>query len=250
MSWTDLFINNAESQGAVTPNPSETKKPTATSFPTNGTSSQTVAASFPTSNGSSFPQNGSSFPQNGSSFPQNVAPVQPSGNRFLNDIVAVYDKGFVKLNQPGYDFFEFFKMVSKGGIDNPQVYGMALEMAQSVDNSVNKASLILQSDYYITELQKLHESVGADGTKKMSDLTANKGSETITLTGDIDTLKKQLELLSGQLRERESALAEIDNKYQPKLSEIAEKLAANDTAKDMIISSINKVKNNIQNNLN
>jgi len=57
-------------------------------------------------------------------------------------------------------------------------------------------------------------------------------------------------LLTKQLDERKSALSEIDTKYQPKLSETAEKLSANDTARDTIMSSINRVKNNIQNNLN
>ena len=237
MSWTSLFITDANSQETVTPKPSETKKPT-TSFPTSGQNSQTGAASFPTNNGN--------FQQNGSSFQVNAPTAQPSGNRFINDIVGVYDKNFKKINSTGYDFFEFFKMVNKGGIDNPQVYGMALEMAQSVDSSVTKDSLVTQSGQYIAQLEALHTSVSEDGTRKLTELTTNKSNETASLTTDIGSLSSQLQLITQQLNERQHSLSEIDSKYQPKIDEISEKLSANDTARNMIVSNINKVKNNIQ----
>ena len=241
MSWKNLFIVDENGQETVTPVPSETKKPT-TSFPTSGPSVQPAAASFTTSN--------SSFPQNGAAFPVSTPIIQSSGNRFINDIVDLYDKSFTKLNQPGYDFFEFYKMVSKGGIDNPQVYVMALEMAHSMDANVSKDSLVSQSDYYVFELMKVHDAISSDGNAKLIALNKTKSEESATLTGDIEALTGQLQLLNQQLNERKSALSEIDTKYQPKLTETTEKLSANDTARDTIISSINRVKNNIQNNLN
>ncbi len=235
MSFRDVFFTNenetkpnvkAETPKGATSFPSETK------FPTN---SQT----FPTNN--AFPSNGSVFSPN-----PTVAPVS---NPFLDKIFDVYDKGFTKLNQPGYDFFEFFKAVSKGGIDNPQVYEMALEMGIAMDSNVSKQSLLNQADYYITELTKVHSGFSSDGQSKITDLTNKKNSETNSLVTEISSLKQQLESIQNQIRTKESSLAEIGDKYQPDINDIGYKLSANDMVKDKFVTNINKVKSNISNNL-
>ena len=205
-----------------------------------------------------FPQQPSTVPQNATieqpvaSFPQNTQVYQPNtANRFLNDIIAVYEDGFEKLNQPGYDFFEFYKaVISIGGGDNPQAYQMAFQMAQSMDKTVTKDSLVKQSDYYISELEKVHATYSSGGSKKITDMQSNKNAESNSLTSDINSLTAQIQLLSGQLQEKQNALAAIDTKYSQPLIDISEKLSANDIAKNTLISSINKVKNNIQNNIN
>jgi hypothetical protein len=192
------------------------------------------AVTFPTTAPSTFPTGAESTPTN---------------NRFLKDIMDVYDKGFEKLNKPGYDFFEFFKSVYKTGVDNPQVYQMAFEMAQGMDNSITKALLLSQSDYYITEIEKVYASFTANGKQKIQDITEEKNAETKKLTGDIDSLKKQLEIIKAQLSEKEKSLAEIDGSYAPSINDISEKLSANDIAKETLITNLTKVKNNIQNHL-
>lgn len=212
----------------------------------------------------SFPQQVSSFQQSAPSVQQTTnvqqttsftqvapapTPVNVGGNRFLNDIMDVYDKNFTKLNQPGYDFFEFFKAVNKAGVDNPQVYGMALDMAQAMDASVSKDTLATQADYYVAELEKIHEKINSDGTKKGNDLLENKQNETQSLTSDIGNIKQQLDILTGQLNEKQKALNEIDAKYFQPITDISEKLAANDISKNVIIGNINKVKQNILINL-
>lgn len=238
MNFKSLFIEEEGNSNQVKP---EQKK---------------VEANIPQAVG--FPQQPSSFPQNATvqqpiaSFPQNSQVYQPSTtNRFLNDIIAVYEDGFEKLNQPGYDFFEFYKaVISIGGGDNPQAYQMAFQMAQSMDKTVTKDSLVKQSDYYIGELEKVHANFSSGGSKKIADMQSNKNTESNSLTSDINSLTTQIELLNGQLKEKQNALAAIDTKYSQPLIDITEKLAANDIAKNTLISNINKVKNNIQNNIN
>lgn len=153
------------------------------------------------------------------------------------------------MNQPGYDFFEFFKAVNKAGIDNPQVYQMALDMGQAMDSNVSKQSLMSQADYYINELDKVHTGFMTDGQAKINDLTNKKNSETTSLSSEITSLKQQLEFIQNQIQIKENALNEIGNKYQPDINEISYKLEANDIAKNTFISNINKVKTNISNNL-
>lgn len=210
----------------------------------------------------SFPQQVSSFPQTAPSTPQTVnvqqttsfpqvapAPVNTGSNRFLNDIMDVYDKNFNKLNQPGYDFFEFFKAVNKAGVDNPQVYGMALDMAQAMDASVSKDTLSSQADYYVAELEKIHSTINGDGTKKGNDLLENKKTETQSLSSEISNIQQQIEILTTQLNEKQKSLNEIDVKYNQPIADISEKLSANDIAKNILIGNITKVKQNILINL-
>jgi len=202
-----------------------------------------------------FPTADVKFPSSDVTFPKetfkSTYTVPPSvvNNPFLDKIMDVYDKGFTNLNQPGYDFFEFFKSVVKGGIDNPLVYEMALEIGQSMDSNVSKQSLLNQAEYYITELTKVHSGFNIDGQNKIDNLTNTKNSETNSLASEISSLKQQLNSIQIQIQTKENLLTEIGSKYQPELNEITYKLLANDIAKDRFISNINKVKSNISNNL-
>lgn len=115
MSLKDIFIIKEDG----------VKPKTSTSFPSN------PSPSFPNSSAPSFPNtSGADFPSNSEpSFSSKTEPVAHvttnKENPFLEKILDVYDKGFEKLNQPGYDFFEYYKAVVKAGVNNPQVYGMA-----------------------------------------------------------------------------------------------------------------------------
>jgi len=244
MSFKTFFIQNEGSAKQAEPQKtvftktktSETTFPTETTFPSETT--------FPNENETIFPSNDMKFPE------ANVVTSNiPDVNKFLDKIVEVYDNGFAKLNQPGYDFYEFFRSVSKAGIDNPQVYQMAIEMAQAMDSNVSKQSLLNQAEYYISELTKVHSGFRSDGQNKISDLTSKKNSETNTLSSDINSLEKQLKSIQSQIASKKQSLSEIDKKYLPNINEISAKLSANDIVKDRLISNINKVKSNISNNL-
>lgn len=236
MSWKDLFIENTDSK-------TETPKPT--SFPDNNVPkyTPTTDVTFPKTSETVFPKTSEvSFPK--------AEPVRvDESNPYLERILAVYDNGFTKLNQPGYDFFEFFKAVSKSGIDNPQVYVMALDMGQSMDANVSKDSLLNQADYYIGEINKVYNGFNSDGQSKMSELSTRKSSESQSLSSEIGSLKSQLENLQNLIQSKQSSLNEIDGKYQPEIEQLSLKLSANSIVKDKFVSTINKVKNNISNNL-
>lgn len=234
MSWKGFFIENEGSAKAEPQKVNVQKtKSSETTFPSEATfPSETI-----------FPSNDMKFPEtDGHDTSSDV-------NKFLDKIIEVYDKGFIKLNQPGYDFYEFFKSVNKAGIDNPQVYQMAIEMAQAMDSNVSKQSLLNQAEYYISELTKVHSGFNTDGRNKITDLTNKKNSETSTLSSDISSLEQQLKTIQSQIISKKQSLSEIDKKYLPDINEITAKLSANDIAKDRLISNINKVKSNIANNL-
>jgi hypothetical protein len=205
---------------------------------------------FPSS--PSFNNDGPTFPH---STPDYVAPTEVNyttksvANPFLEKILDVYERGFEKLNMTGYDFFEYFKAVLKAGVNNPQVYTMAFDMAQSMDANVSKNSLMGQADYYVSELEKVYNDFNNNGRNKIQELTQKKNNESTSLANEISTLQQQVEQMKVQISLKQSALSDIDHRYQPEIDEVSQKLEANDQVKNKFVSNINVVKMNINNNL-
>ena len=242
MGFKDLFIVSDE-----TPNekPKETAKQSAstTKFPN-------VAPEAPVVSNFNFPTQESvktTFTPTPVPAPQSFPNVASS--EYLDKAIEVYQKGFDNLNQPGFDFYEFYQSVKSGGIDNPQVYSMAFQMASTMDKSITKPNLIHQADYYLGEIQKSYEEFAAKGEAKRQETEALKVNENQSLINELSDMNHQLEALKTQIEDRTRKLSAIDSKYLPQLSDIASKLAANITAKDRIMNSIQTVKQGINNNV-
>jgi hypothetical protein len=233
MGLKDLFfINNDEEKKP------ETVAPVATEPVRFPGVNQAVNTTFPSATVSVTPT------------PQVVASVEnPSCQPHLDKIVQLYESGFDGLNQSGYDFYEFYKAVVSGGVDNPQVYAMALSMGKAMDGNVSKESLLSQSQFYIDEIMKVHTSYVENGTSKKNQLLTTKENERSQLSTELDGLKMQMEAISNQIVSKQTSLSEIDNKYANDLLEVDCKLMANDVAKDKILTSINSVKQGLTNNL-
>lgn len=185
---------------------------------------------------------------------QAAAPVVALNNQasseHINQFVEMYTRGFDGLNQPSYDFYEFYKaIVDSGGIDNPQMYVMAMAMGTSMDKGNTKARLLSQADFYVNEINKVYNQYVATGNSKRQDLITQKASEAQSLESELTNLRGQLEAIENQIKSKEGNLSTIDGKYTPLIGELDSKLKANDFAKDTIVASIQKVKSGITNNL-
>ena len=232
--FKDLFIVDENS----TDKPTETAKPSAstTKFPT-------AVTEAPTTSTYNFPIAETITPT------FTTAPVSTPSSEYLDKALEVYQKGFDSLNQPGFDFYEFYQSVASGGIDNPQVYAMAFQMASAMDKSITKSSLLQQGDFYLSEIQKVYEDFVSKGQAKKQEVEGLKANENQSLTNELNDMTHQLEALKTQIEDRTRKLSAIDSKYNPQLSEIDSKLAANTTAKDRILGSIQRVKLGIQTNV-
>lgn len=237
--FKDLFIVDENS----TDKPTETAKPSAstTKFPTAATTEVPAASTY------SFPTAETTTP----TFTTVATPAFTSApsSEYLNKALELYQKGFDSLNQPGFDFYEFYQSVASGGIDNPAVYAMAFQMASAMDKSISKTSLVQQADFYLAEIQKVYEDFLSKGQAKRQEVEGLKANENQSLTNELNDMRHQLEALQTQIEDRTRKLSLIDSKYNPQLSEIDSKLAANTTAKDRILNSIQTVKQGINNNI-
>lgn len=230
MGLKSLFFTDAAEENQKP----EAKEPT--KFPTSNT---TPATTFPTTFPSSVPA-APSAPAFGSS----------AENPFLNKCVEGYQTCFDNANQAGYDFYEFFQAImNSGGADNPQMYVMAMSMGTAMDKTCNKTKLLSQADFYLNEINKVYNQNVSSGNAKKQELITQKDSENHNLNAELNNLRAQLEAIQNQIRSREAQLSLIDSKYVPLINEVEQKIEANETAKDIIVSNITKVKNGISNNL-
>lgn len=226
MNFKDLFIVPDENDKKV----QEVKSTVSNNFPTQ----VNTVNQFPSG----------SIPQPPIYTPSNV------NNDHLTTLMDKYNTSFEGLNQPGYDFYEFFQaIVTSNGIDNPQFYTMAMSMAKSMDKTLTKDKLVTSSDYYIDGLTKFYNTVVDNGNGKKQTLITQKESETQSLTSDLNDLRAQLDRITSDINNKQNLLNTIDSKYQPDINEIESKLRANDYAKSVILTNIQKVKTGVINNI-
>src|ERR1035437_5235590 len=150
----------------------------------------------------------------------------------LDKALEVYRNGLTSLNQPGYDFFEFYEAITEAGVDNPIAYTMALKMAKTMDKSITKEGVLQQAEFYTSEIIKSYNNFISGGNGKKQELLNQKNHENESLVNELDLMKQQMEQLKVQIQDRETKLKAIGGKYEPKLGEIESKLAANDVAKN------------------
>lgn len=204
----------------------------------------------------------SKFPSSGHNEPKNeeiktetvtvealaaITPENPACAPHLDKIMKLYEDGFEGLNMEGYDFFEYFKMVVEAGINNGAVYNMAFTMGKSM--GATKESLLSQAQYYIDEINKVHKHYVDNGTTKKESALKFKAEEELSLTNELTQINNEIARLTSLKSQKEAALASIDAKHSPQITEIECKLMANDMARERILGTINTVVNGIKTNI-
>ena len=167
----------------------------------------------------------------------------------LGTVIEMYEAGFESLNKPGYDFYEFFKAIKAVGSNDASVYKMAFTMASGVDKNVTKASLLEQSDFYIKEIGKVHQQYQSKGKSKKTQIQSGLKTKKASLTTEVSQLEKQILQLQTQISDKKNQLQSIDSNLITDVSDIEQKIVANDLAKSKILDTIGAVVEGIKNNL-
>lgn len=171
----------------------------------------------------------------------------------VQEVIATYEAGLDAINMPGYDFYEFYMAVSAGGATSPQTYQMAFSMAKAFDKNVTPAKLLQDAEFYISKINEVHSQYVSQGQQKLNALSDQRNAEQRSLQQEADhaeqrirQLKTELQQLETLIKEKQQALATIDNKTKPQENSIREKLQANDLAKKASIDKLSAIKNGIQ----
>lgn len=221
-NWKGLFVNNEEGTSNVSvENDSPKQEPASTSFP----QSKPI-----------------------STFPSDIPKGTPNSS-VLSSIVEMYESGFNSLNQPGYDFYEFFKAIKAVGSNDPNIYKMALSMAQGVDSTVSKTTLLTQAGFYVTEIDKVHKHYQEKGNSKKNEVQQQIRTKKENLNSEISNLEKQILEMQTKASNLKNELQNLDSGLLNEVSEIDQKISANDMAKIKILDTIQGVIDGIKNNL-
>lgn len=191
-----------------------------------------------------------SFPESSKSvnkFPEQTPNHADVNNSILGTIVEMYEKGFESLNQPGYDFYEFFKAVKAVDSNEPPIYKMALTMAQGVDKKVTKTTLLTQADFYIEEIEKVHKQYQNQGNAKKSQIQNTQKIKKENLINEVSALEKKMMEIQNQISEKKNELKAIDANLITEVADIDQKIIANDKARTKILETIVTVVNGIKN---
>lgn len=162
-------------------------------------------------------------------------------NPFMNEILAVYEKGFESLNVAGFDFFELYKSVLAVGVSNPQSYQMAFTMGKTISPDLSKQFLLDKASYYISEIEKVYTKYDTIGNTKKKDLNDSITKEKQNLSGAIADLETRILQMQQELEVKKADLQKIDYKNSEHFTEIQLKIDANNLAKHKILESINTV---------
>lgn len=235
MGFKDLFINNENS--------TEDKKEVVQEKTTT-----TFASKFPSSGPTAEPTVAAPVARPVATSAA-ITPDNPACAPHMDKIMGLYENGFESLNMAGYDFYEYFQAVVQTGVNNPAMYAMALTMAQSMDKTVTKETLISQSQFYIDEINKVYNGYVENGDSKRKSLLAAKSNEETTLTNELSGINNEIARLTQMKITKEAELTTIDGKYSPEITDVECKSMANDIAKERIIATITTVVDGINKNL-
>ncbi len=192
-------------------------------------------------NNNKFPENTTSFP---TQMPQNnyqTTNTVNQNNPFLNEVLAVYEKGFESLNQSGFDFFEMYKSVISVGATNPQSYQMAFTMGKTINPDLSKPFLLEKAKFYTDEILKVYEKYNITGFARKKELSDSINSDKAALTKTIADLEIQITKLQSELQKNKEQFDKIDTNNTSQFNEFQQKIDANNIAKDTILQSINTV---------
>lgn len=180
-------------------------------------------------------------------------PLKPASTDVVQEVIEAYEAGLDAINMPGYDFYEFYMAVSAGGSVTPQTYQMAFQMAKAFDKTISTRKLLQDAEFYISKISEVHGQYVSQGQQKLNALRDQRQAEQRSLQQEADhalqrisQLKTELQQLEALIREKQQALASIDNKTLPQENSIREKLQANDLAKKASIEKLTAIRNGIQ----
>ena len=152
-------------------------------------------------------------------------------NEVLGKVIEMYEKGFESLNQTGYDFYEYFKAVMATDPNNPQSYLMAYTMANSMDKSITKNTLLNSGQFYLAEVQKVYAKYNADGNNLKSNILEKQKTEKENLQSEIKTIQNKIVVLQAELEHKQRDLLNYDAGHYGKMQEVEQKIVANNLAK-------------------
>ncbi len=144
-----------------------------------------------------------------------------------------------KLNEQGVDFFEVWNAAAAMGKVEENTLKAAYTSLKFVDSSLSKDKLIATGTNYAN---KLKETIAKESEQKQAEKKKTEQDRTIeiaNLNNEIKTITENIARLQDDLQKKQLALGQINEKYEPKIKDIEQKINIGNAAVDEVVTEIN-----------
>jgi len=144
-----------------------------------------------------------------------------------------------KLNEQGVDFFEVWNAAAAMGKVEENTLKAAYTSLKFVDSSLSKDKLIATGTNYAN---KLKETIAKESEQKQAEKKKTEQDRTIeiaNLNSEIKTITENIAKLQDDLQKKQLALGQINEKYEPKIKDIEQKINIGNAAVDEVVAEIN-----------
>ncbi len=154
------------------------------------------------------------------------------------------------LNKPGCDFFEVWNAsVEMGGATSNNIKA-AYTSLKYADKTLTKEKMLDTGAFYISSLSKVLDAETVKRQQEKDKLISQKEEEKTSLTKEIGELEQQLVSIQKRLAEKKSQSEGINQKYEPQVSDIEQKIRSGHTSVNGVISEMQQVVSIIQKEIN
>ena len=144
-----------------------------------------------------------------------------------------------KLNEQGVDFFEVWNAAAAMGKVEENTLKAAYTSLKFVDSSLSKEKLIATGTNYAN---KLKETIAKESEQKQAEKKKTEQDRTLeiaNLNAEIKTITENIAKLQDDLQKKQLALGQINEKYEPKIKDIEQKINIGNAAVDEVVFEIN-----------
>jgi hypothetical protein len=144
-----------------------------------------------------------------------------------------------KLNEQGVDFFEVWNAAAAMGKVEENTLKAAYTSLKFVDSSLTKDKLVVTGTNYAN---KLKETIAKESEQKQADKKKTEQDRTMeiaNLNTEIKTITENIAKLQYDLQKKQLALGQINEKYEPRIKDIEQKIKIGNAAVDEVVTEIN-----------
>ena len=145
-----------------------------------------------------------------------------------------------KINKEGIDFFEVWDATEQmdGGITPSNIKNAFIALRAASGGKLTKDYVLETAQYYKEQIQTVLDADVKQKKTEKQQLSQKLSSEKAELQKEVDDYTKQIQSLTKQKEVAEQTLSEIDDKYQPQIQKIDQRITSGMSAVQTVVSEI------------
>jgi len=176
----------------------------------------------------------------------NVAPPAESTQDMKLKVYQLLES----MNKPGIDFFEVWNAATEMGGANAGNIKAAFTSLRYADTTLSKAKLLETGNFYKNGLRSTLDSETQKRQEEKTRLDKEKDQLKTSLVSEIAALEQQIAGLQEKLQVKKEESNTINQRYEPKLQDIDNRINAGQQSVNSVIADMEQVLNIIQQEIN